>query len=116
MGLVKDYEVIGFNLFFPKPSERAGSSQSINAYYQAVAIGADEGIAISRITTADDLELKAEQSGKLALPVSYQSSWRNNQNPLKKTARKHFADIDPRHNRLTRTSIIGQKEPEPGLP
>ena len=61
MGLVKDDEVIGGDVWLAEPGEHFVCGEGIQLGDEAVGIFADEGVAVAGVGTADDTEGKVER-------------------------------------------------------
>ena len=111
VGLVKYDQIVRFGPFLFESGIDPFSGQGIDADNQAVAIWPLEWIVCSNIASADNTELEMKQRGQFPLPVSHQTGRCNDQNTAEQSAGQHFANIEPCHDRLAGTGIIGQEKP-----
>src|SRR5438552_18783988 len=67
---------------------------------------------VADVLTLEHEELRVELLLELALPLEGQVGRADDQDALGESAQLELADEEPRHDRLTRTSVIGQEEPD----
>ena len=77
---------------------------------RAVAVVANERIGCTGIRACDDTERQAEEGREFALPIAEEARGRHDEDALDQAAGFHLADVEPRHDGLTRTGVIGEKE------
>ena len=115
MSLVEHDQIVGSYTRFREARKHPCSGQRVYAYDNSVAVLSHEWIVVAGITATDDLEPKAKQSGKFAPPVANQSSRRHDQHAAQQSARERLPDVEPRHDCLAGTGIIGKQIAESNL-
>ncbi len=91
--------------------KHAFSGQRINAHDDAVTPWTCEGVPGMSIGAANDAKREAEQYTHFSFPVANQPSWHYHQHALYCPSYEHLAQIEPRHDCLSRTGVVGKKKP-----
>ena len=86
----------------PPPRER------VHADDETVAVVANKRIGSTGIRACDNTERQAEEGREFALPVADETRGRHDEDALDQTAGLHLADVEPRHDGLTRAGVIGE--------
>ena len=60
----------------------------------------------------DELEAHSELVEQLVLPLVDEAAWRDHEHPLCITADDELLDVEAGHDRLARTGIVGEQEPQ----
>ena len=63
---------------------------------------------VAHITAFEDTKSKSEEIAQLALPITDEACWRNNQDSPYQSPEKHLTNVQPAHNGLSRAGIVSQ--------
>jgi len=115
VSLIEHDQIVSSYTWFREARKHPCSGQRVHADDNSVAVLSHEWIVVAGIAATDDREPKAKQRGKFAPPVANQSSRRHDQHAAQQSARERLPDVEPRHDCLAGTCIIGKQIAESGL-
>ena len=109
--LVEHHQVIGRDARIAECPEHPLGHQGIQGYDDPVAIRAGERVcAISTIRSGDDAALQPEKGAKLPLPITHEPRRRDDQHPANPAPEQHLAHVQPGHDGLAGTRVVGKQE------
>ena len=106
--LVKDHQVVGHHSGLAQMGKHPRPRERVHADDEAVAVVANEWIGCTGIRARDHTERQAEEGREFVLPVADEARGRHDEDALDQAAGLHLADVEPRHDGLTRTGVIGE--------
>ena len=113
MRFIEHHQVVGRDIRVGEHLEHALGGHGVEGDDHPIASRSREGIRNApELRPGYDAELEPEQGTQLAFPVADEPGRRDDQHAANAPAEQHLPHVQPRHDRLAGTSVVGKEETE----